>query len=82
MNRLEALVVRLEAAGRHGWRVFIARPIEQWPDEALLGFLGEGQGWPPDHEPTDAELEAIAAGRGGREMPDAEPDAEDGGSAP
>ncbi len=76
MNRLEARVVRLEAAGRRGWRAFIGRPVEEWPDEALLGFLGEGQGWPPDHEPTDAELEAISAGWGGRVMLDAERDAE------
>ena len=62
MNRLEARMVKLEAAGRCGWRAFVGRPVEQWPDEALLGLLGESQGWPPDHEPTDAELEAIAAG--------------------
>ncbi len=64
MNRLEARVVKLEAVGRRGWRAFAGRPIEQWPDEALLGFLGERQGWPPGHDPADAELEAIAAGWG------------------
>ncbi len=71
MNRLEVRVVSLEAASRRGWRAFIGRPVEQWPDEALLGFVGEGQDWPPNHEPTDAELEAIAAGWGGRVMLDA-----------
>jgi hypothetical protein len=76
VNRLGVRVAKLEAAGRRGWRAFIGRPVEQWPDEALLGFLGEGQGWPPNHEPTDAALEAIAAGRGGRVMLDAGRDAE------
>jgi hypothetical protein len=41
VNRLEVRVVSLEAASRRGWRAFIGRPVEQWPDEALLGFLGE-----------------------------------------
>lgn len=72
MSRLGARVVRLELAGRRGWRDCIGRPIEEWPDEALVGFLGEDQGWPLGHQPTDAELEAIAAGWGDRLTRDAE----------
>ena len=61
MNRLEARVIRLESRGRNGWRACIDRPMEQWPDDALLGFLGEAEGWPPGHDPPDAELRAVAS---------------------
>ena len=81
MNRLTARVIKLEAVGRRGWRSFIGKPIGQWTDEALLGFLGEDQGWPLDYEPTDAELEAIAAGWGEHVMRDAELDADGGDGA-
>ncbi len=64
MNRLEARVVRLEAVGRRGWRAFIGRPLAEWPEEALLGVLGESHGWAVDYAPTGAELKALAAGRG------------------
>lgn len=71
-----ARIIKLEAASWRSWRAFIRKPIEQWTDKALLGFLGEDQGWPLHHDPTDAELEAIAAGWGERAMLDAERDAE------
>ena len=70
MNRLEARVIKLEAAGQPGqrsWRALIGRPIEEWPDEALLGFLGEPEGWPLGHEPANEELDAVAFGWGERD---------------
>ncbi len=57
-------MARLEAVGRHGWRSFIGGPLAEWPEEALLGFLGESHGWAVDYAPADAELKALAAGRG------------------
>jgi hypothetical protein len=62
MNRLAARAIKLEARSRNDWRSYIGQPATAWPDEALLGFLGERLGRPQGHEPTEAELQAIAAG--------------------
>ena len=62
MNRLAARAIKLEARGRKGWRSYIGQPATAWPDGALLGFLGAELGRPQGHEPTEAELQAIAAG--------------------
>ena len=61
MNRLENRVIKLErGGGRNGWRAFAGVPVGQWTDEALLGFIAESEGWPPDYQPTDEELRALA----------------------
>jgi hypothetical protein len=65
MKPIERRVVRLESLGRNGWRAYAARPAGWVPDTALLGYLAEVMGWPPNYEPSDAELEAIAAGEDG-----------------
>ena len=57
---LRGRVVKLEATGAGGWRVYAGLPADEWTDRALLGFLAEHEGWPPGHVPTDAELQAIA----------------------
>jgi hypothetical protein len=60
VNRLVSRVIRLERiGGRNGWRAYAGVDMAYWPDDALLGFLAEGEGWPADYIPTDAELRAI-----------------------
>jgi hypothetical protein len=74
VNRLEGRVIRLERdGGRNGWRAHAGVPMEHWPDDALLGFLAESEGWPDDYVPTDEELRAIASA--------APESGEDGGAA-
>jgi hypothetical protein len=74
MSRIEARVIRLERnGGRSGWRAYAGVPTEHWPDDALLGFLAESEGWPDDYVPTDEELRAIASAAAER--------GEDGGAA-
>jgi hypothetical protein len=39
-------------------------PVEQWPDHVLVAIIGEELGWPPGHDPSDAELRALVARSG------------------
>ncbi len=63
MNRLESRVIRLERnGGRNGWCAYAdVKDLALWPDLALEGFLAESEGWPADHQPTDAELRSMAS---------------------
>ena len=68
MNRIGARIMKLERGDGHGWRAWAASrvPHTLWPDVALLGVLADSEGWPPGHNPTDAELRAIVQyGKGG-----------------
>jgi hypothetical protein len=60
MSRLAARVIRLELAGPRPWRRWVGVPAERWPEDALLAFLRDAEGWPAGYIPTDAELRAIA----------------------
>ena len=66
MNRLALRLLKLERHDPNGWRAWEHVPHRLWPDRALLALLCETEGWPPGHEPTDADLRAIVAeGEGG-----------------
>ena len=58
-------VLALEQQGGR-WRYFEGRPVNEWPDEALLGLLSATGAWRPgkaegEQEPTDETLRRIAA---------------------
>jgi hypothetical protein len=56
-GRLENRVIKLEGGARSGWRTWEDRPVDEWPDEALLALLAESQGWPLGRKFTDEELD-------------------------
>ena len=62
MNRLSSRVVRLEQGPHDGWRWWEGRPLRDWPDHALLALIGEGEGWPLNHTPSDDVLRAAMIG--------------------
>jgi hypothetical protein len=66
LNRLSLRLAKLEQRSDllAAWR---GVPAKRCPDHVLLAFIAEGEGWPPGHVPTEAELRAIlAAGEGTR----------------
>lgn len=56
MKPIEVRLHRLERARGTGWEAFQHVPMGQWPDSALLAFLGLPEGT------SDAELTRIVAG--------------------
>ena len=40
-GRLENRVVKLERGAQSGWRAWDGRPVDEWPDKALLASLAE-----------------------------------------
>lgn len=66
MSRLALRIAKLECGDPNGWRTWQHVPHRYWPDQAVLAYLRETEGWPPNYEPTEAALRAIIAqGEGG-----------------
>jgi hypothetical protein len=63
MNPLAPRLAKLERGDPNGWRMWEHLPHRYWPESALLALLRETEGWPPDYEPSEVELRAIAAER-------------------
>ena len=60
-QRLSALERRSDPLA--AWR---GVPAADVPDRVLLALIAAAEGWPAGHEPTDAELRAIASAGSGR----------------
>ena len=59
MSRLAARIVRLESVAPAGrWRAWVGRPMDDWPDEALLGYLAHACGGAEAAEAFLREVEA------------------------
>jgi hypothetical protein len=56
---LSARLAKLEAERTSGWHAWRDVPVQQWPDAALLSYLGLSADF------TDADLLALIAALGG-----------------
>lgn len=67
-SRFDARLTKLERKPGAEWQTWADRPMQEWPDEALLAFIASGEDLPEGSTAANVSDELLTRTSGGSEV--------------